>query len=111
MNTEKYIHLRDQDNRPVVTICLLQHNKTITRGVAVCSPSDNPSKKTGRTIAKGRATKAMVQVNDCLPIRRTEARQVLANCGILPYTKIIYKCSADPELSGYEAKVLGLTGG
>jgi len=62
----KIYYERDEKNRPLVTICLLQANGDIARGVAVCSMLDNPCKKTGRKIAKDRAIHAMrTQKNGC----------------------------------------------
>jgi len=68
MNAERirYYYCRDKKNRPVVTVCLLQANGNISRGVAVCSILDNPCKKTGRKISRDRAVYAMkTKANNC----------------------------------------------
>lgn len=56
---EKYYYIRDRHNKPVITVCLLKKDGFTSRGVSVCSPDDNPSKKIGREIALSRAKKTM----------------------------------------------------
>lgn len=56
---ERYYYLRDHYHAPRITICLLKNDDGfVSRGIAVCSPDDNPCKKTGRTIALAQARKA-----------------------------------------------------
>lgn len=57
-----FYYFRDAKKRPVVTVCLLKDTATgqVARGVAICSRRDMPRKKTGRSIAEGRAGKAMI---------------------------------------------------
>lgn len=44
--TTWFYYLRDQQNRPLVTVCLLRDsNKKVYRGMAICGPKDNPNKK------------------------------------------------------------------
>lgn len=54
-----FYYLRDKQNRPVVTVCIVECGGKFARGVAICSPLDNPNKKIGRMIAEGRAFKAL----------------------------------------------------
>lgn len=57
---EIYYYVRNKERKPLVTVCLLfsPSEDKIYRGVAVCSPKDNPNKAIGRGIAKGRALRA-----------------------------------------------------
>lgn len=61
----KFYYLRDPKNRPVVTVCLMQaanahyQEPWLARGIAICSPNDNPCKKTGRALARKRALAAL----------------------------------------------------
>lgn len=65
---------RGKNRAPVVTVCLHISDESFTRGVAICSPKDNPCKKIGRAIAKGRALKAAKLMettsnfSECFPI-------------------------------------------
>ncbi len=61
-NLEPLIYyLRDYDDRPVVTRCILvQPDGTpIASGTAFCSSKDNPNKAVGRTLATSRALAAL----------------------------------------------------
>lgn len=72
-------YLRDERRRPLVTVCLLKdmEDGATARGVAICSPSDNPEKKYGRQIAETRAFAALEKKDCDEPINRIEARCVL----------------------------------
>ncbi len=50
---------RDENKRPVLTVCLIANDNkdVLSRGVAKCSKKDMPYKKVGRAIATGRAKK------------------------------------------------------
>ncbi len=51
---------RDDQNRPIVTVCLMKYGEDWARGVAVCNLKyDKPSKKIGRKIASNRAANAI----------------------------------------------------
>ena len=46
---------------PVITVCLLKDDVGhYGRGTCICGKRDNPNKKTGRNIAKGRAIQALL---------------------------------------------------
>ncbi|MHA1408524.1 MAG: hypothetical protein ACTSSG_14255 [Candidatus Heimdallarchaeaceae archaeon] len=69
---EIYYYIRDEKNRPMITVCLLEETnyynltKKYTRGVALCSEKDIPCKKVGRKIAKQRASYALEnEFNSC----------------------------------------------
>lgn len=66
----KYYYLRDKQNRPIVTVCLICNDGGIwSRGIAICSKSDNPCKKVGRKLAYQRAMKANGTRNSSLYIK------------------------------------------
>ena len=59
------LHLRNRENVPYVTICVVRKGDEYARGISICSYEDMPVKKTGRDIARGRALKAIFnKVND-----------------------------------------------
>lgn len=67
---EFYYYYRDpENNRPVITVCLLQTPTEIGKGVALCSKKDMPVKSVGRTLAKRRALRALKRKETTLPIR------------------------------------------
>lgn len=70
MREEKYYYIRDIDNRPIVTVCLIKESNNIARGVAICSKQDQPCKAVGRKIAKARASYALNSQGVNLEIRR-----------------------------------------
>ena len=74
-----FYYLRDYNKRPVITVCLLYKKRIggIARGIALCSPKDNPTKQTGRSIAHGRALRAVKRKMNGLPINRMEAISIL----------------------------------
>ncbi len=57
MKEEVYYYLKSRENEPVISVCLIKEADCFFRGVAICSVFDQPNKKIGRTIAKGRALK------------------------------------------------------
>lgn len=74
----KYKYCRDRDNRPLITVCEIDG---LFRGVAICSPADNPCKAEGRLRAYQRAMAAAYSSKNQKPISRLEALQVLQDCG------------------------------
>lgn len=67
-NGIKFYYVRDEKNAPIMTICLIVLDKeedyeykgcSYARGIAMCSPKDNPNKKIGRNIAFERAITAI----------------------------------------------------
>ena len=62
-----FYYIRDDKSAPVVTVCLSTLGGERARGVAVCSLKDQPCKNTGRTIASGRAAKALRTKEGRLP--------------------------------------------
>lgn len=63
MVTPRFFYFYDQTGehrRPAITICRVQaEDGSYGYGWAICSTRDNPCKRTGRAIAKGRAESAL----------------------------------------------------
>jgi hypothetical protein len=104
-----YYYLRDEYNLPRITVCLVEfEDKVVTRGVALCSFLDSPTKKLGNMIAKGRAVKAYKEKRSCRPINRTEAYNV-AGAVDWPFDQIIArnsKCTFEPKLTDFEINLI-----
>lgn len=62
--------------KPVCTVCLVQSDNKVGRGISICSKKDNFRYKYGRDKAMGRAIKALCGEKDSEPVRRPEAWQV-----------------------------------
>lgn len=96
----RYYYWRDVGRRPMVTLCRIFSGGVTAYGWAICSIRDNPHKYDmlcnhgvnvpgGRTIAKGRALRALKrgkQLNDTVRcasrrIQRQEAVAMLWRCG------------------------------
>jgi len=74
---EIYYYIRDEKNRPMTTICIMQdeHSEDVSKGIAFCSEKDIPCKKVGRKIARERAKYALNCAKDSCPTKRKEARK------------------------------------
>lgn len=79
---KKFVYLRDKENRPIVTICLLRDkaNNMFGKGVSICSDMDYPIKKKGRSIAYERAFTALITQKSSLPILRKDAKNIIERC-------------------------------
>ena len=95
---KKFVYLRDKENRPIVTICLLRDkaNNMFGKGVSICSDMDYPIKKKGRSIAYERAFTALITQKSSLPILRKDVKNIIERC--LEFEKfysddIMYKIS------------------
>ena len=100
-----YYYLRDDANRPLVTVCLAtdilgQHY----RGVAICSPKDNPVKRVGRQIAVGRVLQAMEHNVESGPVNRDEAWSILYE--VQASNPYYIKSTNDPVLTPIEIKLI-----
>jgi hypothetical protein len=115
---ERFYYLRDPENKPIVTVCLLldvqdgSYDDTIwmkthvARGIAICSNLDAPNKKVGRAIAKGRALKALMNGSHS-PMLREELdiiQEQLEDVDLLSIDN--YKGETDPKLTKYETNLL-----
>ena len=81
MNTQfRWFYSKNKvgDPLPSICVCLIEEGGYSGLGMAICSMTDNPCYKTGRSIAFARAKYAMKC--DCpeLVIQRSEARAVLS---------------------------------
>ena len=118
--TVKFYYIRDSNNLPRVTVCLLKLGDEIARGISICSLKEQPVVKTGRHKAYGRAMRAIthkdmaslkghpeVMRNDAADALMTVALQknVHMNQGLMngPY---IMKWEYNPKLTEYEKELL-----
>ena len=53
-----YYYNRDEQQRPIITVCFITDGVRHARGIAYCSVNDNPCKTTGRKLAWSRAKRA-----------------------------------------------------
>ena len=99
---EYYYYLRDEQNRPAVTVCLIVDNMAneYFRGIAVASDMDMPNKKEGRVIARGRAVKAMSRAESTMDMVHPKAKKMFSdNFEDVPAYKSVYS----DDLSGLNA--------
>jgi hypothetical protein len=108
MEREIYYYLRTPDKKPVVTVCLLENGAEYARGVAICSPLDNPCRKTGRKIAQTRAKWALENKDNNCEINSLNSYDALwqARCkgDIFHYFKAAYK----PTINFIEMQIMGI---
>ena len=99
----KYYYYRDDDNRPVITVCLLQANGDTARGWTLCSELDNPCKKTGRKISRDRAIHAMKTKENSCPVQTDRMpTRFSGRTGIFGW----YKSAYNPPLTQLETKLV-----
>ena len=102
MAERRFFYLYDhtgEHRRPVVTICrLCSDDGAYGYGWAICSDADNPCKRTGRTIAEGRALSALQHRRHAKgrlagegeawtyrrAVYRPSAVSILKRCGLIP---------------------------
>jgi len=81
MITELYYYNRDNIRTPRVAVCLLIDDfGAVAKGVSICSFNETPLKSKGREASRGRAYFALHKKENCSPINRHEAFQVLGEC-------------------------------
>lgn len=106
MKKERYYYIRDEKNRPVITVCLVKaervNGRDIARGVAICSEQDMLCKAVGRIIAKTRAIHALSSEEHSLEIRRFDF-------GSVRWAKAMfyspYKSFFNPQLTEQEVRL------
>jgi len=99
---EYYYYLRDEQNRPAVTVCLIVDNDSneYFRGIAVTSDKDMPSKKEGRRIARGRSLRAIGMHKSTMKMDYQKALDLFSdNFNTVPEYKSVYS----DDLSGLNA--------
>ena len=106
---EFYYYHRDEEAKPLVTVCLLKfQGDFVARGVAICSLRDCPSKRTGRTIARGRARKAMINKKSSEPTHyMSKAFPTLAKADPHITMKYLEKSTFNPTLTPLEKELFG----
>ena len=99
-----FYYFRDEKNRPLITVCLDHDvsNGTLYRGIAICSPKDNPNKRTGKSIASGRAIQAWKNKRNSGKVNRNEARYIYNETGVY----FPYKSTSDFLLTPFEHKLI-----
>lgn len=107
-----YYYLRDKKKQPLITVCLLVDMKTrevVSRGVAICSPLDHPTKRVGRGIAYGRALRASrAWPEDSESVCRAVALGQMDRCASPEIFETHYaKAMRCPVLSVLEADIIG----
>jgi hypothetical protein len=109
---EKYYFMRDPDNRPIVTVCLLQQHNCLGMGIAICSETDNPSKQKGRNISYGRAFGALKKRKSSQPILRGKAWSAISQVDFEPITLLKSNFYTPPYhyLTEREKKILDVRG-
>jgi len=120
-NKKHFYYLRDEHGLPRVTVCLIHFTEEdiVCRGLSICSPLDQPTKKLGNVISAGRAIKAYKLRRNCRPISRDEA---FYNLELLRYDSYltlpnrdtmykggVFKCYFSPKLTDYETAFISST--
>ena len=113
---DEYIHyIRDNNNRPMITICLLKDDDSkLARGVAICSLKETgPDKSVGRRYARGRALRAFRKAKNGNPgqsslVNREEAYKSIMKAvrPILPMEFYQAKCVYNPKLNSLEENLI-----
>lgn len=107
ISKEVYIHLKDNKDKLAATICLLNSNLGLGRGISVCSICDNFDRKKGRHYAKRFAIRAL-KGRPC-SFEREEAINLLCKIPFfLSETATLLdveKAEISPVLSDLELKV------
>ena len=98
-----YYH-RDNNRAPLVTVCLIKWRTVVCRGVAICSPLDNPEKQEGRNRAEGRALTAYKRKKTTEEILRDEAVNVLNNASV-PWD-LSFKSEYNPSPTDFERQLI-----
>ena len=112
---EYFYYVRDKENRPIVTVCLIKDKQgNVGKGFSICSLSEvSPEKAEGRKYAKGRALRAFKKwkKSKCSvtsPVKRREAFEALMNATrpLLPMKSFAAKCVFNPDLNEMEQLLL-----
>ena len=108
----KYYYLRDEENKPRITICAVYDSIAgiFARGVAMCSEKDNPNKRVGRNIALQRAVHALANRTDACPIERLDQGYRLDLAAIDAGLQKLapFKASFAPPMNAIERKLFRL---
>ena len=77
--------ITDKFKRPRITVALMQCDDISVRGIAICGKKDHVNVPLGIIKAEGRATKAILQKKNTLPINRNEAIRALFEANSFPF--------------------------
>jgi len=96
-----YYYLRDEQNRPLVTVCLAINRDTneFFRGITICG-SDNLEKSEGRKYASRRVLRAIKRRKNTMSIKQDFVIGILNEVG---YKLGMYKSMYGDDLSGLDA--------
>ena len=97
-----YYYLRDINNTPRLTRCILKDKSSIAIGTSLCGYLDFPNKKDGRSRAFGRALAALKHKKNLFPILREEAQDILMDVSAdeLDYNERGYNTKFDRDYKG-----------
>ena len=115
----RFYYIRNSNNHPIITVCLIRINDETARGLAICAPApirdrltgrlvhDIPSKQRGRDLAAKRARRAIVKRANDKPIHKLEINALLWKLSTqtgccLPSWKSEYT----PSLTRFEHRLL-----
>lgn len=115
-----YYYLRDKDNHPRITICLIRpacgFGDKYHRGISMCSYSEKKIDKAyGRKKAYSRAVHAHSTGVDSLPTKRDEAVDIMCSCTCTSYTfevqdiwvdELRFKSQYNVTLTSFEKKLV-----
>lgn len=103
---ELFYYGRDDQNKPVVTVCLLENGGELARGVAACSQQDNPHKRVGRNIAKERARYAMMTKGNNCVINGIKGVHAILRSNVAGVDLGWMKSAYNPKLTEFEERLL-----
>lgn len=101
----KFYYFRDDNNHPIVTVCVMKYKENIARGISICNAKDNIDKKIGRRLAKRRAISAIYYKKTRLKIRKLDVLQTLFDLDDFDEW-IFFKSDYNPELTEFESRLL-----
>ncbi len=102
-------YFRNEEKKPTVTVVLIATDIGHARGISICSLVDNPCKKTGYDIAKGRAIRALKRGETGLMTTRLEAWNALIESSISPHEMSMIcheKSHFNPSLTPFEQRLI-----
>lgn len=101
-----YYYLRDNNNKPIVTICLAKNQEgNIAKGFAICSDKDQCNKKSGKNIAFTRILKAFGKEKSSDSIKTMRCRNRILQLKNIIHIR--YKSQYSPEyLTDFEKILL-----
>ena len=104
---KRFYYHRNEKGVPQSTICIISENGWNAMGVSICNPKDNFCKKIGRTIAQGRALKALKTMESSGKIAMSSNRDWLKILKRIPNDVESIKSCYNPWLTKFEKKLLG----